>query len=85
MHNDPIHPRDEQPPHARGIATTRQRSRTHRRGPVRRSHPNPRRWALVQVWNGAVLATFADEASAREAIATADDNEVVVLSLPQVT
>ena len=32
-----------------------------------------------------MLATFADKAIAREAIATADDNEVVVLSLPQVT
>jgi hypothetical protein len=43
-------------------------------GPMR-----PRRWALVQVWNGAVLATYDDEASARDAIGGVDDDEVVVL------
>ena len=48
---------------------------------MRQSHPNPRRWALVQVWNGAVLATFADEASAREVMTRANGDEVVVLSL----
>jgi len=48
---------------------------------VRQSHSGPRRWAVVQVWNGAVLATFADEASARKAMSRANDDEVVVLSL----
>ena len=38
-----------------------------------------REWALVQVWNGAILARFDDEASARKAMSCADDDEVVVL------
>jgi len=41
----------------------------------------PRKWALVQVWNGAVLATFDDETSARNANSNADDDEVVVLQV----
>jgi hypothetical protein len=31
------------------------------------------------VWDGAVLATFDDEARAREALSRTDDDEVVVL------
>jgi hypothetical protein len=33
------------------------------------------------VWDGAVLATFDEEARAREAISSADDDEVVVLRI----
>jgi hypothetical protein len=43
-------------------------------GPMR-----PPRWALVQVWNGAALATYDAEASPRDAINGVDDDEVVVL------
>ena len=46
---------------------------------VPRSHCRSRQWALVQVWNGAVLASFDDETSARRAMSWADDDEVVVL------
>jgi hypothetical protein len=35
----------------------------------------------VQVWNGAVLATYDDEASARDAIGGVDDDEVVLLHI----
>lgn len=45
------------------------------------SRARPGRWALVQVWDGAVLASFEDETSAREAMIGADDDEVVVLYL----
>lgn len=55
--------------------------RTFRRGRVARLHTKPGRWALVQVWDGAVLASFEDEARAREAMSRADDDEVVVLYL----
>jgi hypothetical protein len=34
---------------------------------------------LVQVWNGAVLAAFDDETSARDTMSRADDDEVVML------
>jgi hypothetical protein len=48
--------------------------------PTRQKVPSrPRRWALVQVWNGAVLASFDAETSARRAMAWADDDEVVVV------
>ena len=61
------------------VATARQRSRS--RGPrrVRRSQSWPRRWVLVQIWDGAVLAAFDNEASARAVMSCADDDEVVVL------
>jgi len=55
------------------------RSRSHRHDPVRTSQHRPRCWALVQVWDGAVLATYDDEAHARHAISCLDDDEVVVL------
>lgn len=42
-------------------------------------HTRREEWALVQVWDGAVLAVFDDEVSARAAISGADDDEVVVL------
>jgi len=74
MHNDPFHRQDEQHPHPDSIATTRQRSRSRTREPARQSRPDPRRWALVQAWNDVVLATFAEEAGAREAIGAADDD-----------
>jgi hypothetical protein len=55
--------------------------RTPRRGRAARLHTKPGRWALVQVWDGAVIASFDDEAGAREAMIRADDDEVVVLYL----
>jgi hypothetical protein len=48
-------------------------------GRVRPSQPRPGRWALVQVFDGAVLASFYTETSAREAMIGVDDDEVVVL------
>jgi hypothetical protein len=67
---------------ARAATSPRHDSDREARHAVRRDGRTPglRRWALVQVWNRAVLATFADEASAREAMSTADDDELVVLS-----
>jgi hypothetical protein len=41
--------------------------------------PRPGRWALIEVWNGAVLASFDSESAAREAMTGVDDDEVVVL------
>jgi hypothetical protein len=61
------------------VATARQRSRRHGPGRVGRSQSRPRRWMLVQVWDGAVLAAFDDEVSARAVMSCADDDEVVVL------
>jgi hypothetical protein len=78
MHNT-RHRRNE--PHFQPVpvATARQRSRSHRRRQARPSPPRPRRWVLVHVWDGAVLAAFDDEASARTVMSCADDDEVVVL------
>jgi hypothetical protein len=39
------------------------------------------RWVLVRVWDGGVLGSFDAEASAREAMAAVDDDEVVVLCI----
>jgi len=36
-------------------------------------------WVLVQVWDGAVLAAFNDELSARAAMTRLDDDEIVIL------
>ena len=60
-------------------ATARRWSRSHGSRRVRRSPSRPRHWVLVQVWDGAVLARFDDEASARTVMSSADDDEVVVL------
>jgi hypothetical protein len=61
------------------ITTPRKRSRIGTSGRLRPSHSKPGTWAVVQVWNGAVLATFDDEAQARAAISSADDEEIVIL------
>ena len=67
---------DPHPPHNDGY----KRSSTYTRGFRRGDRPlMDGRWALVQVWDGAVLATYDDEVSARDAIIGADDDEVVVL------
>ena len=42
-------------------------------------HPSTAEWVLVQVWDGAILARFDDELSARAAMTRADDDEIVVL------
>ena len=81
MHNTTIHQRNERRVHTGPAASARKRSRIARPGPVRRSQPRRRRWALVQVWDGAVLATFDDEARAREVLGRTDDDEVVLLSV----
>ncbi len=62
-------------------ANTNERSAPSLARPVGEPDPKsrPGRWALVQVWNGAVLASFDNETSAREAITQVDDDEVVVL------
>jgi hypothetical protein len=81
MHNDPNHRHYyERHPHTTRIASTRQRSRSPTCEPPR-PRPDPHRWALVQVWNGAVLATFAEEPQAREAMTATDDDEVVILHI----
>jgi len=61
---------------------TAQRPSVHpRRSSALRAPPRPGSWALVQVWDGALLASFDDEASAREAIAGVAHDEVVVLCI----
>jgi len=61
------------------VATARQRPRSHGPGRIQRSQSEPRRWVLVQLWDGSLLAAFDDEASARAAMSQVDDDEVVVL------
>jgi len=80
MHNT-RHQRNEPRFQPVPVATARQRSRSHRRRPARPSSSRPRRWVLVHVWDGAVLAAFDDEASARTVMSCADDDEVVVLCI----
>jgi hypothetical protein len=79
MHSTTIEQRYEGCSHGGSVATTRPRSLSVRRGCVPQSPSRPGRWALVQVWDGAVLASFDDETSAREAMAGVDDDELVVL------
>ena len=79
MHSITIHQRHEQRFEGVPVVTARQRSLSARCDWVPRSQSRPGRWALVQVWNGAVLASFDDETGARRAMAWADDDEVVVL------
>ena len=60
---------------------------THRRLPTTSTStlavPSPEhdsgRWILIRLWNGAVLACFDNEASARSVMAGLADHEVVVL------
>ncbi|HYB25483.1 MAG TPA: hypothetical protein VEF89_02595 [Solirubrobacteraceae bacterium] len=62
------------------IAQQRRDADHHRAAlPLAAAKPGPRRWALVQVWDGAVLASFDHETSAREAMTGVDDDEVVAL------
>jgi hypothetical protein len=42
-------------------------------------HTSTGEWLLVQVWDGAVLAHFDDELSARAAMTWLDDDEIVIL------
>ena len=79
MHSITIHQRHEQRFEGVPVATARRQSPSAGRDWVPRSQSRPGRWALVQVWNGAVLASFGDETSARRAMRWADDDEVVVL------
>jgi hypothetical protein len=63
-------------------ATARPQAPNDGPGPLRSSRSSkPQRWALVQVWNGAVLATFENEANAQAALNGLDDDEVVVLAV----
>jgi hypothetical protein len=80
MHDNPIHTDHDHRLHAGPTSTPRPRSRRGTHGPAP-SLSKPRKWALVQVWNGAVLATFDDETSARNANSNTDDDEVVVLQV----
>ena len=79
MHSITIQQRHEQRLERVPIATPRRQSLSAGHDWVPRSQSRPGRWGLVQVWNGAVLASFDDETSARRAMAWADDDEVVVL------
>jgi hypothetical protein len=78
MH-DTRHQRDEPRFQPVPVATARQWSRSHGRRGVQPSPSRPCRWVLVHVWDGAVLAAFDDEASARTVMSCADDDDVVVL------
>jgi hypothetical protein len=75
MNTITIQRRDEQCSHPVTVAA----AQSHRHDPVRTPAPRPRRWALVQVWDGALLATFDHETGARAAMACIDDDEVVLL------
>jgi hypothetical protein len=79
MDNNTIRQRGEQCLHAVRVAIARQGARSDPRSRVRRSQSRPRRWALVGVWDGAVLATYDDETSACDAMTRVDDDDVVVL------
>ena len=79
MHNNTIRQRGEQCLHEARVATARQPGRSDPRSGAPRPQSKPRRWALVQVWDGALLATYDDEASARDAMTRVDDDNVVVL------
>jgi hypothetical protein len=78
MHSTTIEHRNKGFVHRISASTTRQRS-LNVRGGCGPSQPGPRRWALVQVCDGAVLASFDHETGAREAMTGLDDDEVVVL------
>jgi uncharacterized protein (DUF2384 family) len=78
MHDNTIHNEHHQHLHAGPVSTLRRRSRSHTHRPTR-PPSKPRKWVLVQVWNGAVLAAFDDETSARDTMSRADDDEVVML------
>jgi hypothetical protein len=65
--------------HAVFVLVSRQWSRSHGPGRLRESQTASRHWLLIQVWDGAVLAAFDDEASARKVMSCADDDDVVVL------
>jgi hypothetical protein len=70
----------------RATLGTAQRPSVHpRRRPALQARSGPGNWALVQVWDGAVLARFDDEASARGAIVGVDHDEVVVLRIRTLT
>ena len=79
MHSDTIHQQDPERFHGAHLAAPRQRSISVRRRCAPRVQSGPGRWALVQVWDAAVLASFDDETSAREVMAGIDGDEVVVL------
>jgi len=78
MHSTTIEHRNEGCVRGVSVPTRRQRSLSVGRSCVP-SQSRPGRWALVQIWDGAVLASFNDETSAREAMTGVDDDEVVVL------
>jgi hypothetical protein len=42
---------------------------------------DPGQWALIRVWDGATLARFDNELTARSAMAGLDDDEVVLLAV----
>jgi len=65
---------DRQSPKRSGANSARHRSQGGRRNSPPSSQPRPRRWVLVQVWDGAVLASFDDETGARDSMTGADDD-----------
>lgn len=74
-----VHQQSEAPhPAVSGRAAGRESSSA---GCGRPGHPEPRRWGLVDAWNGALIATFEDEATARKAMTKAQHEDIVVLAL----
>ena len=65
-------------PAVSGGATGRESSRA---GCAHPGRPEPRRWGLVDAWNGALIATFQDETTAREAMRKVQHEDIVVLAL----
>jgi hypothetical protein len=76
-----IRPAETEQAAAPGTATARRQAIPRHRPIQAAASSRARRWALVHVWDGAVLATFDDEAAARQAMNGVDDDEVVVLSV----
>jgi hypothetical protein len=79
MRTTAVHQPSEAPNPAVSRPAARQPSLSAGRGQP--SSPEPRSWGLVDAWNGALIATFDDEATAREAMTRAQHDDVVVLAL----
>ena len=71
--------RNEFHSHTVSLSAAPPRSQSQGRSRLRQTQTKARRWVLVQVWDGAVLAAFDDEANARAVMSCADDDEVVML------
>jgi hypothetical protein len=79
MRTSAVHQQTEAPDHGVSRRVARQPSSGAGRGQP--GHPELRIWGLVDAWNGALIATFNDEATAREAMTKARHEDIVVLAL----